>query len=135
MITERRAKSTLTPFELNCGDELKFVLLNGKTVSIRLLRTWFEVVKTDLDGFDLPKRGAKTVYRFFCELDINNKKYCLEREIPTQRSFYEPWEIEGARIWFDAISGIFKDKGGILLEKSQYTVSNGILVKRDRSNH
>lgn len=31
----------------------------------------------------------------------------LEREVGTQASFYEPWEIGGVRIWLDAVDAIF----------------------------
>jgi hypothetical protein len=41
----------------------------------------------------------------------------LRREVGTQASFYEPWEIEGVHLWFDAASCIFKEDGGFMLEK------------------
>lgn len=113
----KQAKSTLTPFELDWGETLQFVRADGHKVTFHLLKTWSEVVSTGLNSFDTPVSGAKTVYRFFCDMEINKKQYRFEREIPTQKSFYDPWTIDGVFIWFDAVSDIFKTDNGFLLEK------------------
>jgi hypothetical protein len=39
---------------------------------------------------------------------MEGKDIRLEREVGTQASFYEPWEIGGIRIWLDAVDDIFR---------------------------
>jgi len=108
-IVERRAKPTLTPFGLNHGETLRFILLNGKSWEMRLLKTSAQV---------MDRKGSRiTAYTFDCDVQINGKEHHLRREVGTQGSFYEPWEIDGARLWFDAASCIFKERGGFMLEK------------------
>lgn len=128
---EKHARPTLTPVELNHGETLRFVLRNGARTDITLRNTGWEVVSSTLmdpaallaappkavGNEHVGREGAITVYRFFCELEINGRPHVLEREVPSQKSFYEPWVIDGTRIWFDAISSMFQSDGGFLLEK------------------
>jgi hypothetical protein len=118
MIIQKRARDTLTPFEINQDDVFEFTRIDGKTVALSLLETGGEWIKppggkiTDTDrNFPIP------VYGFYCRIRIENREYLLEREVSSQKSFYEPWEIEGIRIWFDAVSCMFQNKGGFLEEK------------------
>jgi hypothetical protein len=126
MVIKKKAKDTLTPVELNWDDTFNFELINGKIFSMRLIHTWGEVISTDMEDFEQPVDGAKTLYRFYCIVEINSKRYKLDREIPSPRSFYQPWEIEGVTIWFDGISDIFKSDGGFLEEKD---AADGIYCK------
>lgn len=118
-IINKKAKDTLTPIELNLNDTINFTLSCGRVVSFTLLKTGMSIVETTLENFDYPKNEnfVKMIYSFFCELEIQGKSYRLEREIPTQKTFYEPWEIEGVNIWFDAVSDIFKADNGFMEEK------------------
>lgn len=125
----KHAKSTLTPVTLNHGETLQFVLADGRAVVMTLRKTWWEIVDStlmspddilklsDADAERPGREGAITTFRFFCEIEIGGSVRVLAREIPTQKSFYEPWVIDGMRIWFDAISGMFRSSGGFLLEK------------------
>ena len=126
---ERTAKDTLTPVELDCGDVLVFTRADGQTVSLTLLETGGEVVSTDMESFAAPQNAAKTVYSFFCVLSVNGVKHRLEREVPTQKSFYEPWVIDGVCTWFDGVSAIFKSDGGFLEEKD---AGGGIFCKPNK---
>ena len=126
---KKTAKDTLTPVELNHGEVLEFTLSNGNVVVMTLLETGGEVVCSDLPSFERPVEGAKTLYRFFCEIEVNGKRHRLEREVPSQKSFYEPWEIEGVRIWFDGVSDIFKSDGGFLEEKD---AAHGVCCKPNK---
>ena len=108
MIIKKQTKSTLTPVEMDIGDILHFTLKNGDVGRLKLLSTGARVVSTDLKSFEKEVDGAITIYRFFCQIEVNGKLYRLEREVPTQKSFYDPWEIEGITIWFDAVSVILK---------------------------
>ncbi len=108
-VIERKSKPTLTPFGLNHGDTLRFLLQNGRAWELTLLKTSAEVTQ---------RSGEKiTAYAFDCDVQINGKAHHFRREVGTQASFYEPWEIDGVRLWFDAASCIFKDAGGFMLEK------------------
>lgn len=103
-VIQRIAKDTLTPVELNIGDKLRFTLHNGQIREVTLLATEAHVI-------DYP------VYSFSAVLDIDGQNYTFTRFVPTQDSFYEPLEVNGMRLWLDAISDIFKDDGGWMAEK------------------
>ena len=126
MLIKKTAKDTLTPIEMDHGDTLAFICADGREVALTLLETGGDVMVTELPSFDAPVSGAKTVCRFFCVVEVNGKRHCLEREVPTQKSFYEPWEIEGIQIWFDGVSDIFKSDGGFFDEKD---AGGGIFCK------
>ena len=113
----KTAKATLTPIELNHGETLCFTRADGVEVKLKLLHTAGEVVSTDMPSLDAPISRARTVYRFWAEVELDGVPHRLEREVPTQRSFYEPWEVGGLRIWFDSAACIFKAGGGFLMEK------------------
>ena len=129
MTINRMAKDTLTPIELDWNDVFNFTLNNGNICKIKLLKTGGQIIKTDLENIDISRNGAKTVYSFFCELEINGKVHRLERENPTQKSFYEPWKIGGVNIWFDGVSDIFKADNGFFEEKD---ANGGIFCKPNK---
>jgi hypothetical protein len=104
---ERHATDTLTAVELNHGEVLDFVLVSGRCVRIELVDTEAHVLRTTLRELGVEESGARTDYAFSCTLRVAGEEVRLEREVSTQRSFYEPWEIAGVRIWFDAVAGIF----------------------------
>jgi len=103
---KRRAKDTLTAVEMNRGEVESFELLSGDLVRIALMTTSARVLKTTLKQLKCEESGARTDYSFTCTLKISGREHTLEREVSTQRSFYEPLEIDGVRIWFDAVQDI-----------------------------
>jgi hypothetical protein len=105
-----RARPTLHAVEMDRGDELAFTRSDGRDVRIRLVATGAEIVSTTLDASSLPlieQRHAVTNYRFWCDLEIDGQNQRIEREVATQRSFYEPLEAAGLSIYFDACDDIF----------------------------
>jgi len=108
-IIQRKAKDTLTAIEMNRGDIVEFELVSGKVVRMELVSTHARVLSTTLKQLKAYENNghARTIYSFDCVLKINGREHTLEREVGTQRSFYEPWEIDGVRIWFDAVQDIF----------------------------
>jgi hypothetical protein len=102
-----KAQDTLTAVEMDRGETLDFELESGDTVRIELVWTSARVLRTTLQTVGVPERAARTDYAFDCLLRVNGTLHRLEREVSTQRSFYEPWVIDGVRIWFDAVSDIF----------------------------
>jgi hypothetical protein len=107
-VLERKSKPTLTPFGLNHNETLRFLLRDGRAWEMTLVKTSAEVIQRN--------RGI-SAYAFDCDLLINGKDRHLRREVGTQASFYEPWEIDGVCLWFDAASCAFKEAGGFMAEK------------------
>jgi hypothetical protein len=101
------AADTLTALELDAGQEIAFVLADGTRRRIRVDRPWAKLLFTTLDRPRTEQRGARTFYQFGCTLSVDGRPFELVREVPTHRSFYEPWEIAGLRIWLDAVDAIF----------------------------
>ena len=107
MIVKREAKDTVTALEMIHGDTLHFRLLNGTAVEIELVATGAEIMDSTLKIPGVEERGGMTTYQFWGQFLINGREMRLEKEVGTQRSFYEPWVIDGARIWLDAVDAIF----------------------------
>jgi hypothetical protein len=106
----REAKNTLTPIELNIGDTLQFALHNGQVRSLVLLATDARVIITNHNKLSTPQSGGGTLYHITCNVLIDGHPMTMERYIGSQESFYEPYVINGMRIWFDGVADIF-DKG------------------------
>ncbi|MCX8035839.1 MAG: twin-arginine translocation signal domain-containing protein [Candidatus Sumerlaeia bacterium] len=120
-VLERKSKATLTPIGLNHGETLRFVLRDGRPWEMTLLATSAEVIRRHsarrgrLDPNH--ESGDIAAYAFDCDVRINGTAHHLRREVATQASFYEPWEVDGVRLWFDAVSCAFKEDGGFMAEK------------------
>ncbi len=108
MIVRKKATETLTAVELDRGDVLEFTLSDGVVRRMEVISTSAEVILTTLKQLKVPEEGCLTNYRFRCEVRIDGQPLHMEREVATQRSFYDPWEFAGLRIWFDAVSDIFE---------------------------
>jgi len=119
MTLSRIAKETLTPFELNHGDTVRFILRSGRVWEMTLLATSAEVVERGFRSFrpDHAREGDISVYAFDCDVRINGREVHLRRFVGSQASFYEPHEQDGVRLWFDAASAIFVERGGFMDEK------------------
>lgn len=119
MLLQRIVKPTLTPFELGAEDSLLFTLSDGKVWEMTLLGATASVIKR---GFDRYRDGGHhsgdiTVYGFEAVAKINGKEHTFRREVGSQGSFYQPWSVDGVRIWFDAAGCAFKRGGGFIEEK------------------
>lgn len=98
---------TLTPLELDKGDSVVFTKVDGSSWSMELVSTGARILYTTLPEPGVEHPNARTFYSFHCVVRINGREHRLEREVPTWRSFYEPWIIDGVRLWFDAVTDIF----------------------------
>jgi len=98
IIIRREAKDTLTAVELNRGETLHFKLINGQIRELVLQETSAEI---------LLKGEKALLYHFTCLVSIDGHKMPMERYVGCQESFYEPYVINGMRIWFDAVADIF----------------------------
>jgi hypothetical protein len=74
---------------------------------IVLEETGAQVISTTLKRLLVEENAAKTLYRFWAKIKVNGESHTLEREIPSRKSFYEPWLIAGMRVWLDAVDDIF----------------------------
>jgi len=116
MQIHREAKPTFTPFELDKGDELIFQRADGSEVTIELISTSASIIEQGparhrVDYLQIAAYGFNSVVK------INGKEHTLEREVGNQNSFHEPLEVEGVRLWLDAVNDIFVHKGGFMKEK------------------
>ena len=107
IVIEKTARDTLTAVEMNIGDELRFKLSDGTTRSIVLKKTSARITHTTTTQPRIAQRGAVTNYRFSCILTIDGHSVQITREVASQLSFYEPRELMGLKIWFDACDDIF----------------------------
>lgn len=106
-VIRRKIKETLIPVEIDQGDTLDLSLSSGQNYTLEVVDTGAEVLRTTLKELKVAERAAKTEIKFWCDMRINGTSYTLEREISTPKSFYEPWVIDGVRIWLDAVDDIF----------------------------
>ena len=105
----RQAKPTITPVELDHGEAVEFTLAGGQVRRLTVLGTSARIVEGH--------KGAARLYAFSCDLDLDGQPLRIDRIIPDQRTFCEPTEVAGLRIWLDAVSDIFASDGGFLVEK------------------
>lgn len=117
----RTSKPTLTPFGLHRGETLRFTRRNGSDWEMTLLDTSAEVIGHDYAACGNRDTGHGSgdisAYAFSCSVRVNGLICHLRREVGTQASFYDPWEIDGVHLWFDAAACAFTSAGGFMVEK------------------
>ncbi|MFW6169766.1 MAG: hypothetical protein ACODAD_04690 [Planctomycetota bacterium] len=94
-----RARETVTAVELDHGECLHFRLNSGRDVELTVLDSGAAIVETVKPG--------GIVYRFWCRLEIDGQPVVLERFVCSQECFYEPYVIDGLRIWPDTVKKVF----------------------------
>lgn len=116
------AKETLTVVELNEGDEIKYELQSGRIVTIKIIESQSEIIFSTID---LPGEGSYTdasVFKMRCLINVDGQNLNLVRYVPVQESFYEPYNVNGLRIWFDALKSLkqfYNENHGDCLPKKQ----------------
>jgi hypothetical protein len=93
------AKDTLTALEMNQGDELRFRLRCGRVFTLILEDTEAAIVERVEPG--------GIVYRFAARVRVDGQPMALERYVCAQECFYEPYVINGVRIWLDTVKDVF----------------------------
>ena len=125
----RKAKATMTPFELNHGVCLHYEKVTGDSVSIEWLDTEAYVLEREYAkrGYG-GASGDISVYGFSCVLKIDGEQHEIKREVGSAGSCDEPFEIDGVHIWLDAVKCIFDTSfdhrgspGGFMIEKDFMT--------------
>ena len=94
-----QAKDTLTVLEMNCGERLDFTLQNGEIRRLALEKTSARVVERVEPG--------GVIYCFECQVNIDGQPMTLRRYVCSQESFYEPYVVNGLRIWPDTVKAVF----------------------------
>lgn len=111
----RKAKATLTPVEMNREDTLHFTLTNGEVRTMVLKNISSDIIITNLGKLRQDQPGGATLYHFTCQVLIDGQLLNMERYVGAQESFYEPYVINGMRVWFDGVNTIgqlIKDEHG-----------------------
>jgi hypothetical protein len=93
------AKDTLTAVEMDRGDEVRFTLRSGRTVRFSLEGTEAAIVERVAPG--------GIVYRFSCRVRVDGQPVLLQRFVCSQACFYEPFVVDGLRIWPDIVKKVF----------------------------
>lgn len=107
MIIERQARETLTALEMNRGDELRFTLKNGEVRSFVLEDCSARVLLTNLRDTRVEEKGGGTMLQMDCRVRVDGQPMQMRRYVCAQESFYEPYVVNGLRIWFDAVADLF----------------------------
>jgi len=103
----RQAHDTLTAIELDRGDTLHFQLRNGEVRTLTLEDTSAAFILTNIDRYGEKHPLGRSMYHFTCHVRIDGQPMMMERYVCSQETFYEPYVINGMRIWFDAVADIF----------------------------
>lgn len=93
------AKDTLAVVRMNHGDTLRYRLKSGETRTFVLQETSAHIVERVRGGI---------VYSFECTLLADGQPIRLRRFVCSQETFYEPWVVNGVRLWFSSSQAIFK---------------------------
>lgn len=104
----RKAKETLTAVELDCGETLQFELLNGEVRTLTLEATDAAILLTNIDKYGENHELGRTLYHFTCRVRVDGLPMTMERYVCSQETFYEPYVINGMRVWFDGVADIFR---------------------------
>jgi hypothetical protein len=96
---ELRAKDTVSALEMNCGDTLQWQQSNGQKWTLVLEKTSADIVERVNPG--------GIVYRFDCRVKINGQSMTMRRYACSQECFYEPYVVDGVRIWPDIVKDVF----------------------------
>lgn len=105
-----KAKDTLTAVELDKGEQCTFTLRNGTKRTLVLEDTDARVLFTNCSELLEIRAGTATLYHISCTVTIDGHRMLMERYVGSQESYYEPYVVNGLRIWFDTVSAVF-DKG------------------------
>ncbi len=99
-------KNTLTIVELDHNDEIAYELRCGRVVHLKIIDSNVDVIFSTID---LPAEGKFndiSVFKMECTLLVNGQEMTMVRYVPVQESFYEPYNVNGLRIWFDALKSL-----------------------------
>lgn len=97
-VLKRQAHETLTAVELDRGETLELTLRSGQLRRLTVLATAAAIIER--------VRPGGVVYHFTCRVRVDGREMTLQRYVCSQECFYEPYVVNGVRIWLDAVSDI-----------------------------
>jgi PKD repeat protein len=129
----RKAKETITPVALNYGEVLRYTRNDGIALTIELKSTSAKILYTNRDKIPRDESGndrgnmyrARLLYEITADILVNGLPMTMRKYVGSQESFYEPYVINGVRIWFDAVSDLFEEDGGFL---NTYRGGAGLII-------
>ena len=101
-VIELQARDTLTVLEMNHGDELRFRLPDGRVFTLVMEETDAAVVEQVTPG--------GIVYRFTATVRVDGQLMTIQRYVCCQECFYEPYVVNGVRIWLDIVKDVFANR-------------------------
>lgn len=140
-ITNLEAKETITPVDLNYGEIIRYTLKNNEVLELELVSTSASILYTNRDKIpkDEPvaeRPGApdhffrsRLLYEISANVLINGLPMTMRKYISSQESFYEPYVINGVRIWFDAVSDLYEQDGGFINTARGENGSSNLILK------
>ncbi len=102
-----QARGTLAAVELDKGDTCTFTLRSGQTRTLILEDTDARLLFTTGERRAEGRTKGATLYHFSCRLTVDGRPMTMQRYVGSQESFYEPYVVNGLRIWFDGVADIF----------------------------
>ena len=106
-VARRAIKQTLTAVELRKEQILELTLSSGDLWKLEVVDTGAEAIKTTRKETNMENPGFVTEICFHATVKINGNPHTFNREISSQKSFYEPWVVDGVRIWLDVVDDVF----------------------------
>ena len=98
------AQDTVSAFEMDPGDVVKFRLRNGQLRTMVLTGTSARVLATNLREPRKAQPDGGTLYEMRAHVRIDGHALVLVRYVGSQESFAEPYVVNGMRLWLDAVS-------------------------------
>ncbi|MEK7409476.1 MAG: hypothetical protein AAB225_30795 [Acidobacteriota bacterium] len=99
-----QAKDTVTGFELDQGDVVRFQLRNGQVRTLVFEDASARVLATNLKEPRKAQPDGGTLYEMRARVKIDGHALTLIRYVASQESFAVPYVINGMRLWLDAVS-------------------------------
>src|ERR1039457_2293580 len=98
------ARDTVSGFELNRGDVMRYRLRNGEVRTLALEETSARVLLTNLRELRKAQPDGGTLYEMRARVRIDGHSVDLIRYVGSQETFAVPYVINGMRLWLDAVS-------------------------------
>lgn len=98
------ARDTVSGFELNRGDVMRYRLRNGQVRTLVLEETFARVLLTNLRELRKAQPDGGTLYEMCARVRIDGHPVNLVRYVGSQETFAVPYVINGMRLWLDAVS-------------------------------
>ena len=103
----RVRKATMTPVELAHGETLVYESGDGETLELKLTGTAARILYTNRERILRDESGndrgnmyrARLLYTYTINLEVNGIPMTMRRYVGSQESFFEPYVINGVRIW------------------------------------